>query len=191
MLKSPQEMTEAVTRNLPEKTGRSLTQWVELVKQEGPADRKGRIAFLKEVHKLGHVQASVVVYEAEKPPGYVEPTPEEWVEAQYAGPKAALRPIYERLIEAVKALGPEAVADPRQTYVSVLRNRQIAVIEPTTRTRVDLFLCLPGWEPTGRLVPSGKPANDRRNLKVALTSPDQVDDEVRSWLAAAFAAEAQ
>lgn len=188
---SPQAMAEAVIRNLPAKTGKTLAQWVELVKREGPADRKARVAWLKEVHKLGHVQASVVVEEAERPAGYVPPTPEALVDAQYSGPKAALRPIYEALLEAVAALGPEAVVDPRQTYVTLRRRRQFAVIQPTTRTRVDLFLVLPGVAYGGRLQPSGKEADDRLTHKVALTAPSQVDDEVRAWLAAAFAQDVQ
>src|SRR5438046_10294146 len=38
---------------LPEKTGRSLQQWIELVQKSGPADEKERREWLKKKHNLG------------------------------------------------------------------------------------------------------------------------------------------
>jgi hypothetical protein len=50
-----------IARNLKDKTGRDLDEWVALVKREGPKDRKAQIAWLKNVHSLGHFQAKLVV----------------------------------------------------------------------------------------------------------------------------------
>src|SRR5258708_3411183 len=38
---------------LPEKTGRSLEEWVELVRKDGPADEKARRDWLKKEHGFG------------------------------------------------------------------------------------------------------------------------------------------
>ena len=38
---------------LKEKTGRSLEEWIVLIKKEGPEDEKSRREWLKSKHKLG------------------------------------------------------------------------------------------------------------------------------------------
>ena len=186
MARTPQEMREAIARNLPEKTGRSLEEWVELVRAQGPEARKDRVAWLKQEYKLGHGQASTVAEAAAKPIGYAELTPEERLAAQYEGPKAALRPIFDKLLTAVKELGNDITVNPLQTYTAIIRRRQFALIQPSTGTRVDLGLVLPGIEQTPRLQTAGGLGNVRTTHRVALESPDDVDDEVLGWLKVAY-----
>jgi hypothetical protein len=112
----------------------------------------------------------------------------ELLEAQYAGPKAALRPIYDAVVAAARALGPDMTVDPRQTYVSLIRKKQFALVQPTTRTRLDLGLVLPGAAPTGRLQAAGSFGNGRTSHRVALAAPADADAEVRGWLQAAYEA---
>jgi hypothetical protein len=182
---SPNEMVAAIVANLPGKTGRTLEAWVALVRSHGSGSNKERIAWLKQEHGLGHVQAGIIVDKAAKPDDHVEATPEELFAAQYAGPKAALRPIYDRLARAAQALGRDVTLDPRVTSVTLLRRRQFGLIQPTTRTRVDLGLVLPGAAPTGRLQATGSFGSDRTTHRVALSSVDEVNEEVLGWLGAA------
>jgi hypothetical protein len=44
---------------LREKTGRSMEEWLALVKKEGPKDEKSRREWLKNKHKLGSQQGIV------------------------------------------------------------------------------------------------------------------------------------
>ncbi len=187
---TPDQMYRAITTNLASKTGRSLEDWVELVRAEGPATHKERVAWLKSQHGLGHSTASIIAGEAAKPADYVPQTPEQMVEAQYAASKAGLRPIYDRLARAVQELGPDARLDPRQSYVSLIRRRQFGIIQASTRSRVDLGLRLPGGEPTGRLAPAGSFGSGSTTHRVALSSPEEVDAEVLGWLRAAYEADA-
>src|SRR5437879_5506225 len=101
MPNSPVDMWTAITINLPQKTGRSLEEWVALVQAQDLPTRRERLEWLKREHKLGHSTASIITQESLKPADYVEPTPEEHVERQYAGARAGLRPIYEWLIQTV------------------------------------------------------------------------------------------
>ena len=48
-------------------------------------------------------------------------------------------------------LGKDVEVAPKKAYVSLRRNKQFALIQPSTRTRVDLGLNLKGVEPEGRL----------------------------------------
>jgi len=36
---SPQDMMAAIERNLPARTGKTLAQWVSVVRKDGPRDR--------------------------------------------------------------------------------------------------------------------------------------------------------
>jgi hypothetical protein len=46
-------MVQKSMAELNEKTGRSLEEWIALVKKEGPRDEKSRREWLKTKHKLG------------------------------------------------------------------------------------------------------------------------------------------
>ena len=70
------------------------------------------------------------------------------------GPKAALRPIYERVAEVIAGFEDVEVG-PRGTYVSFGRPKQFALVQPSTRTRVDVGLRLPDAPATERLARRG------------------------------------
>lgn len=111
------------------------------------------------------------------------------VAQQYAGPKAAVQPIYAKLASLVQGLGMDVELIPRQTYVSVVRGRQFAAIQPSTRTRVDLGLRLPtGTAESDRLQAGSKAGGGAMTHSVGLSHVDEVDGEVAGWLRAAYAA---
>jgi len=49
---SPKDMMDAIERDLPARTGKTLAQWVALVKRGGPRDRRERVAWLRKEHGL-------------------------------------------------------------------------------------------------------------------------------------------
>ena len=110
------------------------------------------------------------------------------VDKQYAGAKAALRPIYDRLWPIVLAFGDDVGLAVRQSYVAFLRGKQFAVIQPSTTSRVDVGLKLPGVPFGGRLEPSTNVGSGSITHKVAITAVDEVDDELLAWLRAAYEA---
>jgi hypothetical protein len=190
---SPAEMMAAIILNLPEKTGKDIEEWKTIVRADKVAQlasRKDKIAYLQRKYGLGHGQAQTILWEAEKPDDYVPPGEEELLAEQYAGAKHQLLPIAHELIAAALALGGDVSIETRKTYVSLVRRRQFALVQPTTRTKVDLGLVLPGREPAERLRPAGSFGSGRTTHRVTLTSADEVDDEVHRWLRAAYASEA-
>ena len=58
---SPAEMEAAIIRNLPEKTGKSLDEWLGVLTASKLTDKKALKALLKDVHSLGHFQAQTIV----------------------------------------------------------------------------------------------------------------------------------
>src|SRR5713226_1323822 len=178
---------------LPEKTGRSLEQWIELVQKSGPADEKDRREWLKKKHNLGTngawwiaERASGKGLEDGDPKAYLRAA-EEYIEAQYAGPKAHLRPIYERLLELAFQLGNDVKACPCQTIVPLYRRHVFAQIKPTTQSRIDLGLALGNMKTPKRLIDTGGYAKkDRITHRIPLESVKEIDKEVERWLKTAY-----
>ncbi|HEV3258403.1 MAG TPA: DUF5655 domain-containing protein [Gemmataceae bacterium] len=189
-------MLQKWVRELPEKTGRSLEAWVELVRKSGPPTEKERRDWLKKEHGLGTNSAWWIAERAgqggdkgiaeEDPETYLKAA-EGYVEAMFAGPKAALRPIYDRLLKLGLGLGKDARACPCTTIVPLYRNHVFAQIKPTTRTRIDLGFALKDTRATGRLIDTGGFAKkDRITHRIPIMSLADIDDEVKRWLRTAY-----
>ncbi len=186
----PNDMVSAVVRNLPQKTGRTLDEWLAIVRAEGVGGHKQRVDWLKQTYGLGHTTATILVQLVDNPSSGTVPdeTDIAGIDALFAGPKAALRPTYDRLGRFVRSLGPDATLEPRKTYVSMQRGRQFGVIQPSSKTRLDLGLRLPGLAPIGRLQPAGTFGSGGVTHRVAVSAPDDVDAEVEGWIAEAYRA---
>jgi hypothetical protein len=95
-----------------------------------------------------------------------------------------LRPILDVVLAALPALGPVTV-QARGTIVSLVTPRRtFAVVKPTTKSRVDLGLRLDHTQPGGRLLPASDIG--AATVRIPLTTPDQIDEEVLSWLRRAY-----
>lgn len=169
----------AIASNLPTKTGKSLEDWIRLMEETGPASTKARMEWLKSEHGLGRDTAMAIVEIGE---GRGNPDPEALVDAMYAGPKAGLRPLYEALLELILSLDEAVTATPCSTYVPLLRKHTFAIIKPTTRTRIDLGLALPGVEPTERLKVAKGLGSARITHVIGLSTLEDLDDELKRWL---------
>ncbi|MEO8082661.1 MAG: DUF5655 domain-containing protein [Ardenticatenales bacterium] len=105
------------------------------------------------------------------------------VAAIYTGPKAQMRPIHDRLMEAAQALGPFEIA-PKKGYVSLRRAKQFAMLGPATNTRFEVGLNMKDIDGTDRLV--AQPAGGMCQYKVKVTDVGEVDDALVGWLRAAY-----
>jgi len=182
MTKSPEEMLESMVANLETKTGRSLQKWIAIASKGG--QKHGEIVkFLKQDHGLTHGYANLVAQRtlqaAQGGPG----SGQDLVAAQYSGPRAALRPIHDALVEVCRALGKDVEVSPKKTGVSLRRARQFALIQPATNTRIDLGLKLEGVPIGGRLE---KWPSTMCTHRVRLESLKQIDRELRGLLKQAY-----
>lgn len=182
---TPEEQAQSMLRNLEEKTGHALEHWLQQVADSG-LDKHGVIVkMLKTEHGLTHGYANLVAHEA-LASAAVHSDDDDLVARQYAG-KEGLRPIYERLVAVVDAFGTDVEFAPKKAYVSLRRAKQFGLVQPSTKTRVDLGLRLPDVEPDGRLEASGS-FNAMVSHRVRITDVAEVDEELTSWLRAAYEA---
>lgn len=182
---TPEEMLGAVTDSIAERTGRTMAEWVALVGESGvdPLDQNAVRRWLRDVHGVKQNTQWAVADAAARGAGWVRPTVEQYIDGQYTGAKAALRPVFEAVREAVLALGDDVVVEGRGTYVPFVRRRQFAAVAATA-SRIDLGLRLPAPPASGRLQAATAPGSATHRAQ--LVSEDDVDDEVRSLLRAAY-----
>ena len=188
-------MVQKWIAELKSKTGRSLEEWKEFIKKEGPKDEKSQRLWLKIQHKLGTnsawwIAARVAGRESEEdsPEKYLEAAPA-YVEKQYEGKRAALKPIFEGLLKLGKSMGSDVKARPCLTMVPLYRNHVFAQIKPTTNSRVDLGFALThhkGKLPKRLVDTGGLAKKDRITHRIELTSKDEIGGEVKKWLKTAY-----
>ena len=186
-------MTQKWTASLKENSGRSLEEWLKLVKKHGPPTRSGRRDWLKSEHGMGTNAAAWIAGLADGKTDYVAgpdaylKDAEQYVEVMYSGPKAALRPIYDALLKLAMGLGKDVRACPCQTIVPLYRKHVFAQIKPTTRTRIDLGFALGARPAGGRLIDTGGFARkDRITHRIAISSLAEIDLVVKQWLHTAY-----
>ena len=170
--------------NYEKNTGKPLDAWIGIARKAKLAKHGEIVRMLKERHGMGHGYANLVaqrVLAGDAP----EPGGGDLVAAQYAGKKAALRPVYDQLARAVGEFGGDVELAPKKTYVSLRRSKQFALIQPSTADRIDVGINLKGTAPRGRLEASGS-FNAMVTHRVRVTSTKDVDAELVGWLRAAY-----
>jgi len=56
----PQSMEKAMLKNIIEKTGKPLEEWVVIVNEQNFVENKDIVKFLKEEHSVGHFYAHLI-----------------------------------------------------------------------------------------------------------------------------------
>lgn len=182
-MSTPEEQAQSMLRNLEDKTGRSIDQWVNVVRSSGREKHGEIVKMLKSEHGITHGYANMIAHEALRSAA-VHADATDLVGGQYAG-KESLRPIYDRIAAAVSGFGGDVELAPKKAYVSLRRAKQFGLVQPSTKTRVDVGIQLKGAAPTGRLEASGS-FNAMVSHRVRVTEADQVDDELIGWLREAY-----
>lgn len=193
---------QAILRNLGANTGRDLAGWIDALRLADPGDEAARRAWLKAAG-LGAAQARFVAERSlggsahafdDTPEGYLRSAPG-YVERQYAGRKAALRPLYEALLARGLALGPDVRVCPCETVVPLYRQHVFAQIKAATLGRIDLALALGDpaavQDPSGRLLDTGGfRKRDRLTHRIEVRCLADVDEALEGWLRAAYRGDA-
>ena len=136
--------------NIGKKHGKPLEAWVTLVQASGLDKAKAIIEFLKANHGFGYGDANLVALTVLKSGTASGKGGDALTDEQYAGNKAALKPIYDKLVAAAQKFGDDVELAPKKTYVSLRRSKQFGCIQPMS-SRVDIGLNLKGVPPDGRL----------------------------------------
>ncbi len=177
------QMIAAMKENIEAKTGKSFDQWVAIVKGAGLEKHGQRVKLLKS-EGLTHGYANLIAITARDEMAGPAETPADPVAAQYEK-KQALRPIYDAISAQVEQFGDDVELSPKKAYVSLRRSKQFGLLQPSTKTRLDIGLNMKGIAPTERLEEAGK-WNTMVSHRIRVTDIAQVDDELIGWLRQAY-----
>jgi hypothetical protein len=181
-VKSWEEMRDWAARLLQSRTGEDVQAWNRRIAEAGLADEQALRSWLAERDVSGYSQA-LLVWEHFGYPDFMTTGADELIDAQYAD-RPQLRPVLDAVLAALPALG-QVTVQARKTIVSLVGPRRtFAVVQATTKNRVDLGLRLDNEKPGGRLLA----ARDigAANLRIPLTGPGDFDEEALGWLRRAY-----
>lgn len=189
-------MVQKWVGELPAKTGRSLEQWADLVKRQGPADRAERIKWLKAENGFGTNAAWWIAdYAANQatwdgdPAAYLKQA-QVYVDGMFGKGKEWQRPLFEAIYTEVRKLGKDVKVCPCKTMIAFYRRREFAHIKPATKTRLELAFALEGVPFKGRLKRNPRTNDkDRHHHLVELSDLAEIDGEVVKWLRMAYEAD--
>jgi len=170
--------------NMKANTGKSLEEWLKITAKAKLTKHGEIVKMLKADHGLGHGFANLVANRTLS--GGAAPIEgDDLLAAQYAGPKAELKLLYDKLAKLISAFGKDVEFSPKKTYVSLRRSKQFGLIQPSTAARLDLGLNLKGVAPKGRLEAAGS-WNAMCTHRIKLGSTAEIDAEVKAWLKQAY-----
>ena len=174
--------------NIEKRTGKSLDELAGIVKSSGLEKHSELVTMLKTTLGMGHGDANTLVHtvlssDGERAAAAQGVSGAAVLDGLYTGPKAALRPIHDRLLAELRTFG-EFEEAPKKTYVSYRRKKQFAMIGPATNTRVEVGINAKSLEGSDRLV--SVPPGQMCNYKVRLGDASEIDAELLGWLKTAY-----
>jgi Domain of unknown function (DUF4287)/Domain of unknown function (DUF5655) len=174
------DATATMISNFPERTGRSLDDWVALIRASGKTRHGEVMTMLKTEYGMSHGFANLAAITALKSDD--APEGDELVDAMYAGAKATLRPLHDAVIEVARSFGDDVELAPKKAYVSIRRRKQFGMVGPGPGGRLEIGFNLPGVDAGVRLEPTTGMCTHR----VRIASEAEFDDELAGWLRHAY-----
>ena len=176
--------TETMIQNLYKNTGKTLEQWIAVVKKEKFTKHSEIVGFLKEVHGLTHGFANMIALKARGTDAASAENSNDLVDKQYEG-KEHLKLLFDKLLKSIKGFGDDIEVAPKNAYVSLRRKKQFATLQPATKTRFEIGLNLKGQDAKGRLELI-KSSSAMCSHKISLTDIKDIDQEVLGWIKSAY-----
>lgn len=164
-------------RNIEAEYGRSMDEWVTIIRASHLTKHPEVVAMLKTRYGLKHGAAHGVSLVARERSGASAPSS--------AVPEGEVKNVHDLLLARIDSLGSDVERAPKKGYVSLRRQKQFAMIKPGARW-VDLGLILPGVATDDRLV-SAVGWNALFTHRIRLARVADVDARVLAWLRQAYA----
>jgi hypothetical protein len=143
------------------------------------------LAWLKADFGLGHGHAMaiahLIVHEEHR-----NASSDDKTDNLFSGNKAKWRKPFDELVARINSFGTDVTTSPGQTYINLLRgSKKFGIVQPSSAERLDIGIKLKGAETNDRFEPAGA-WNAMVTHRVKITDPDQVDQEVVTWLKQAY-----
>jgi predicted transport protein len=176
--------TQTQIANIEKSTGKKLNEWVTIVNNSGLSKHGELVNFLKEKHGFTHGNANVVVHFAKQSHAGAAENSDDLITEQYKG-KENLKTWYDRIMAEVNKLGTDVEVAPKKAYVSLRRKKQFAIIQPSTKERLDIGLNIKGIAPSGEATAAGS-WNAMCTHRIRIEDEKTINKELINWIKQAY-----
>jgi predicted transport protein len=181
MAKTSGEFEQEFIQTAKEKTGKTLEQWLPVVKKSGLGKQMEITNWLKAEHKLNHLQASLLagLYLNNGKPVYQNES--NLLDNQFVKCEI-MRPVFDAVSKKILKLFPDTQLIPKKTYLSFTATREFAAINikpKEIRLGIDLG-DMPFTETLQKSKLSGP--MPRISHMVIITDINQIDKNVNEYL---------
>lgn len=185
MAKTSGELEKEFIDSAKEKTGKTLKQWLSVVKSSGVEKRNDIIAWLKKDHKLNHMQAQFIVgiYLNNGNPVYVD---EDNLMENHFTKFPEMKSFFNEVSDKITSEFKDTQVIPKKTYISFTSVREFAAVnirQNEIRLGIDL-----GDEPFNEFVQKSKLTGPMPRIShmVVLNDVKQFDKRVKTLLQKSF-----
>lgn len=182
MALGPKQMGDAIIRNLKEKTGKSLEEWITTVKDEKLADKKEIITFLKTKNGLGHFQAQKIYEHFNGQDKYQDPS----TFAKEIFDTKESKELYEFLKSKILEFGNDVRIQPCKTYIPFYRRNQFAILTKSKSGEITLGLNLPENYNNPKFTEQSKKGSERINAETIIGKTADFDQLVTEAISTAY-----
>lgn len=179
-----EKATQTQIANIEKNTGKKLDQWITIVNKSGFTKHGELVKFLKEKHGFTHGNANVVVHFAKQSHAGAVENSDDLVTEQYKG-KENLKPWYDKIMADVNKFGKDIEVSPKKAYVSLRRKKQFAIIQPSTKDRLDVGLNIKDVAPEGNVIAAGS-WNSMCTHRIKIEEAKSVNKELIKWIKKAY-----
>lgn len=166
--------------NIEKSTGKKLDAWIAIVNKSGFAKHGELVAFLKEKHGFTHGNANMVVHYAKQSHAGAAENTDDLVAEQYKG-KENLKAWYDKIMAEINKFGKDVELAPKKAYVSLRRKKQFAIIQPSTKDRLDVGLNIKGVAPSGNVTAAGS-WNAMCTHRIKVEDEKMINKDLINWI---------
>ena len=170
--------------NIEKSTGKKLDEWIAIVNKSGFAKHGELVNFLKEKHGFTHGNANMVVHYAKQSHAGAAENADDLITEQYKG-KENLKPWYDKIMAEINKFGKDVEVAPKKAYVSLRRKKQFAIIQPSTKDRLDVGLNIKGVVPSGN-VEEGAKWNAMCTHRIRVEDEKTINKDLIEWIKKAY-----
>lgn len=170
--------------NIEKATGKKLKDWIAIINKSGFEKHGELVNFLKEKHGFTHGNANTIVHFAKQSHAGAPENETDWIAEQYKG-KENLKPWYDKIMAEINKFGKDVEVAPKKAYVSLRRKKQFAILQPSTKDRLDIGLNIKGVTPSG-IVEDGSKWNAMCTHRIKLTEEKTINKDLFNWIKQAY-----
>lgn len=183
---TPQEMMQSMISNMLDKTGNKLEDWHSIIKEKDLEKHGEILKFLKGEHGVSHGYANTIS-QLFLNPALLNPSTESKDELDTAllKGKEEMKPIFLKAKELFHEIKGEVEFAYKKSYISLRTpKKQFAILQPSTKSRIDIGLNLKEIETEGSIEKAGS-WNSMVTHRIKVDSMDSLKG-IEEWLQKAY-----